>query len=200
MSILGILSSNLFASGASHIAQNAQSAQGSPSNFRQLATEFQQLSQDLQSGNLTQAQQDYTTISQNLPGRARPARIRRTPTPRCRRSRSSARICKPGSCNPRSRTTPRSSRTRSKASRRRRAIAGITITARKARSPRRPSNPIPSCEPSAPWRRICRLETCPGLRARSPLCRTTCSRSAGSCRRCRRARPHLRRRRPAPPV
>ncbi len=70
MSIIGILSSNLFASGASGVTQNAQSAQGSPSNSRQLATEFQQLSQDLQSGNLTQAQQDYATISQQLPGAA----------------------------------------------------------------------------------------------------------------------------------
>jgi len=66
MSIIGILSSNLFASGA---AQNTQSTEGNtPSKFQQLKTEFQQLGQDLQSGNLTQAQQDYATLSQNLPG------------------------------------------------------------------------------------------------------------------------------------
>ena len=71
MSIIGILSSNLFSAGASQNTQNAQSAQqpeGGSSKFQQLKTEFQQLGQDLQSGNLTQAQKDYTTLSQNLPG------------------------------------------------------------------------------------------------------------------------------------
>ena len=70
MSLIGILASNLFASGAAQNPQNAQnpqSATGTPSNFQQLKTEFQQLGQDLQSGNLTQAQQDYATLSQNLP-------------------------------------------------------------------------------------------------------------------------------------
>jgi hypothetical protein len=70
MSLIGLLSSNLFASGAAQNTQNAQntqSSQGAPSNFRQLKTEFQQLGQDLQAGNLTQAQQDYATLSQNLP-------------------------------------------------------------------------------------------------------------------------------------
>ncbi len=65
MSLIGILSSNLFAAGA---AQNNQSSQNTTSNFQQIKAEFQQLGQDLQSGNLTQAQQDYTTLSQNLPG------------------------------------------------------------------------------------------------------------------------------------
>ena len=65
MSLIGILSSNLFAAGA---AQNTQSSQNTPSNFQQIKAEFQQLGQDLQSGNLTQAQQDYSTLSQNLPG------------------------------------------------------------------------------------------------------------------------------------
>jgi outer membrane protein assembly factor BamD (BamD/ComL family) len=65
MSIIGILSSNLFAGGA---APNTQSSQNNPSKFQQIKTEFQQLGQDLQSGNLTQAQQDFTTLSQNLPG------------------------------------------------------------------------------------------------------------------------------------
>jgi hypothetical protein len=70
MSLIGILASNLFASGAAQNPQNAQnpqSATGTPSNFQQLKTEFQQLGQDLQSGNLTQAQQDYATLSQNVP-------------------------------------------------------------------------------------------------------------------------------------
>jgi outer membrane protein assembly factor BamD (BamD/ComL family) len=63
MSIIGILSSNLFSAGA---AQNTQSSQGGSSLFQQIKTEFQQLGQDLQSGNLTQAQSDFTTLSQNL--------------------------------------------------------------------------------------------------------------------------------------
>lgn len=70
MSLIGILASNLFASGgtqSSQNTQNTQSAGGAPSTFQQLKTEFQQLGQDLQTGNLTQAQQDYATLSQNLP-------------------------------------------------------------------------------------------------------------------------------------
>ena len=63
MSIIGILSSNLFSSGA---AQNTQSSQNNPSVFRQIKTEFQQLGQDLQTGNLTQAQSDFATLSQDL--------------------------------------------------------------------------------------------------------------------------------------
>jgi outer membrane protein assembly factor BamD (BamD/ComL family) len=65
MSIIGILSSNLFSAGA---AQNTQSSQNTPSVFQQIKTEFQQLGQDLQSGNLTAAQSDFTTLSQNLSG------------------------------------------------------------------------------------------------------------------------------------
>ena len=63
MSIIGILSSNLFSAGA---AQNTQSSQNTSVQFQQIKTEFQQLGQDLQSGNLTQAQSDFTTLSQNL--------------------------------------------------------------------------------------------------------------------------------------
>ena len=65
MSIIGILSSNLFSAGA---AQNTQSNQSNPTVFQQIKTEFQQLGQDLQSGNLTAAQSDFTTLSQNLSG------------------------------------------------------------------------------------------------------------------------------------
>jgi hypothetical protein len=63
MSIIGILSSNLFSAGA---APNTQSSQNAPSTFQQIRTEFQQLGQDLQSGNLTQAQSDFATLAQNL--------------------------------------------------------------------------------------------------------------------------------------
>jgi outer membrane protein assembly factor BamD (BamD/ComL family) len=68
MSLIGILSSNLFSAGASQNTQNTQSSQNAASTFQQVKTEFQQLGQALQSGNLAQAQQDYTTLSQNLPG------------------------------------------------------------------------------------------------------------------------------------
>ena len=56
MSVAGI-SSSLF----NYTPQSVQN------NFQQFQKEFQQLGQDLQSGNLTQAQQDYATLSQNLP-------------------------------------------------------------------------------------------------------------------------------------
>ncbi len=68
MSIAGILSSNLFSSGAAQGNQQTQGAQGGAQKFQQLKSEFQQLGQDLQSGNLTQAQSDYATLSQNFPG------------------------------------------------------------------------------------------------------------------------------------
>jgi hypothetical protein len=58
MSIIGILSSNLFSTGA---AQNEQSSQNHPSVFQQIKTEFQQLGQDLQASNLTAARSDFTT-------------------------------------------------------------------------------------------------------------------------------------------
>jgi hypothetical protein len=47
---------------ATRSAQNG-SGQG---KFQQVQTEFQQLGQDLQAGNLTQAQQDFATLSQNF--------------------------------------------------------------------------------------------------------------------------------------
>ena len=71
MSIVGILASNLFASAAApstHTTQSSESAENNRSKFQQIKAEFQQLGQDLQSGNLTQAQQDYATITQNVPG------------------------------------------------------------------------------------------------------------------------------------
>src|SRR5258708_598385 len=65
MSIIGILSSNLFAAGETH---NTQGSQNNPSKFLQIKTEFQQLRLDLQSGNLTQPKSDFATLSKNLPG------------------------------------------------------------------------------------------------------------------------------------
>lgn len=63
MSIIGILSSNLFSAGT---AQNTQSSRNTPSTFQQIKTEFQQLGQDLQTRNVTAAQSDFTTLTQNL--------------------------------------------------------------------------------------------------------------------------------------
>jgi outer membrane protein assembly factor BamD (BamD/ComL family) len=58
-------------SGIANTALNAlfsatQSAQNGQGQFQQIQSEFQQLGQDLQAGNLTQAQQDYATLSQNF--------------------------------------------------------------------------------------------------------------------------------------
>jgi outer membrane protein assembly factor BamD (BamD/ComL family) len=61
MSVTGIASSVL------SVLNNSQSQTGQ-NKFQQIRSEFQALGQDLQSGNLTQAQQDFTTLSQNLPG------------------------------------------------------------------------------------------------------------------------------------
>lgn len=61
MSISGIANTALNALFSA--TQNTQSGQG---QFQQIQSEFQQLGQDLQAGNLTQAQQDYATLSQNF--------------------------------------------------------------------------------------------------------------------------------------
>jgi hypothetical protein len=64
MSISGIANTAL-----SSLLTATQSAQngGGQGKFQQIQSEFQQLGQDLQAGNLTQAQQDYATLSQNFP-------------------------------------------------------------------------------------------------------------------------------------
>jgi hypothetical protein len=43
-------------------------AQGLQNKFQQIQAQFQKIGQDLQSGNLTQAQADYATLSKQLPG------------------------------------------------------------------------------------------------------------------------------------
>ena len=59
MSIAGIASnSNLFQNSVVQQTQN---------RFQQIQSQFQKLGQDLQSGNLTQAQSDFSTLSQELP-------------------------------------------------------------------------------------------------------------------------------------
>ena len=57
MSVTGISSS---------ILSTLSGLQNQQSPFQQIKSEFQQLGQDLQSGNLNQAQSDFTTLSQNL--------------------------------------------------------------------------------------------------------------------------------------
>ncbi|HET6141917.1 MAG TPA: hypothetical protein VFE02_00305 [Candidatus Acidoferrales bacterium] len=64
MSIAGILASNLF-SGAVNSFQGNRST---VPKFEQIKDQFQQLGQDLQSGNLAQAQTDYATLSKEFPG------------------------------------------------------------------------------------------------------------------------------------
>jgi hypothetical protein len=54
-------------SGISANSYLSQSLQNWQSKAQTIQTEFQQLGQDLQSGNLTQAQSDFNTLSQNLP-------------------------------------------------------------------------------------------------------------------------------------
>jgi len=58
MSVTGVSSSNFF---QSNIAQGAQN------KFQQIQSQFQQLGQDLQSGNLARAQSDFATLTQELP-------------------------------------------------------------------------------------------------------------------------------------
>src|SRR5271156_61338 len=62
MSISGIANTAL-----SSLLTATHSAQSGRGNFQQIQSEFQQLGQDLQAGNLTQAQQDYATLSQKFP-------------------------------------------------------------------------------------------------------------------------------------
>jgi ribosomal protein S20 len=57
MSVSGISSSSLF----------DYSAQGLQNNMKQVQQEFQQLGQDLESGNLSAAQSDFSTLQQFLP-------------------------------------------------------------------------------------------------------------------------------------
>ena len=58
MSVSGVSSSNFFQSNL---------AQGVQNKFQQIQSQFQQLGKDLQSGNLSQAQQDFATLTQELP-------------------------------------------------------------------------------------------------------------------------------------
>jgi outer membrane protein assembly factor BamD (BamD/ComL family) len=60
MSVTGIASTILSA-----VSGGSQSPQ---TRAHQIQSEFQQLGQDLQSGNLAQAQTDFVTLSQNVPG------------------------------------------------------------------------------------------------------------------------------------
>jgi outer membrane protein assembly factor BamD (BamD/ComL family) len=62
MSITGVASSTLLTQ--IYATQNTQNNQ---SPFQQIQTDFQQLGQDLQAGNLTGAQQDFATLQQALP-------------------------------------------------------------------------------------------------------------------------------------
>jgi hypothetical protein len=60
MSVIGIASSILSTLSGTQNQQNQQNP------FQQIRSEFKQLGQDLQAGNLAQAQSDFTTLSQDL--------------------------------------------------------------------------------------------------------------------------------------
>jgi outer membrane protein assembly factor BamD (BamD/ComL family) len=62
MSITSVASSTLLTQ-----IYATQSTQNNQSPFQQIQTDFQQLGQDLQAGNLTGAQQDFATLQQALP-------------------------------------------------------------------------------------------------------------------------------------
>jgi hypothetical protein len=109
MSISGIASTAL-----SSLLTATQSTQNGQANFQQIQSEFQQLGHDLQAGNLTQAQQDYATLSQNFPN-AQSAMTAATTSanssnPIAQRLRRYRRIGRTGIFPARSRITRRSSR------------------------------------------------------------------------------------------
>jgi hypothetical protein len=62
MFVLGAAGASLL----SHIFDSKKS-QSSHSRFQQIQNEFEQLGQDLQSGNLTLAKKDFTNLSQDIP-------------------------------------------------------------------------------------------------------------------------------------
>jgi outer membrane protein assembly factor BamD (BamD/ComL family) len=72
MSVTGVSSSSFY-SGIN--SSNVQS------KFQQIRQEFKQLGQDLQSGNLTQAQSDFATLQQNLPNQQQTSTGTTTSTP-----------------------------------------------------------------------------------------------------------------------
>src|SRR5208337_2125602 len=55
-------------SGVSSSSSLSQSMQTWQAKAQKIQSEFQQLGQDLQAGNLTQAQSDFSTLSQNVSG------------------------------------------------------------------------------------------------------------------------------------
>lgn len=65
MSAIAFLAANLL---GSRMTRDDQGVRGAQPGLPQFKTEFQQLGQDLQAGNLTQAQKDYATITQDVPG------------------------------------------------------------------------------------------------------------------------------------
>lgn len=62
MSIVGIAGNALFS-----VLNSIHRGPSGSGNFQQIQSEFQQLGQDLQSGNVTQARQDFSTLARNFP-------------------------------------------------------------------------------------------------------------------------------------
>jgi len=109
MSVLGIAASSFFAAFHPGAAQ---------SKFQQIRQDFQKLGQDLQSGNLSQAQTDFSALQQLLPSQQQSTTSAASTTqsgaqraiPFLKPWRNSVRICKPATFPPRSRIWRTSSR------------------------------------------------------------------------------------------
>lgn len=66
MSLTGILAGGLFDLLGAHSSQGASAAASNSGSSAPAQTEFQQLGQDLQSGNLSAARQDFAAIDQGV--------------------------------------------------------------------------------------------------------------------------------------
>ncbi len=63
MGVAGILSSNIF-----NVLNQATSHASGQCEFQQVKQDFQQLGEDLQAGNLSQAQSEFAALEEYLPG------------------------------------------------------------------------------------------------------------------------------------
>lgn len=171
MSIGAIFSSSY----ANYAQQNIQS------RFQQFQQEFQQLGQDLQSGKISAAQQDFSALQQlnpqanSTPRRRAAARSRRS-------SNSLPRTYSPAISPPRRRTTPPSSRiSRTRRRSRAKALKATTATITMAEAVSR----VRSVSSSANWARSCS----PATLRRHSRPTTACSRTSSSPARALRRNP-----------
>jgi hypothetical protein len=101
MSTISLIANSLFQTPVTQGVQN---------KFQKIQSEFRQLGQDLKAGNLKQAQQDFATLSQDLPiSQPTPLLL---PVASRAHSRFSDMICNQEICRPRSAISPPFSRMR----------------------------------------------------------------------------------------